>query len=132
MTAHMLTAAVAKQITSDLKQELLLTRWNKLATDGSSDEDYEFFPVLVRHVYKDSELIITSFLDMPIINSGATAHQIYVCNEVRKAFLLDWDNSMTYSSDNANSMTGQLTAYLRKYEVRKVTKRFSTLVPLVI
>ena len=69
---------------------------------------------------------------MPIINSGTTAHQIYVCNEVREAFLLDWDNSLTYSSTNTNSMTGQLTAYLRKYEVHKVAKRFSTLVPLVI
>ena len=33
----MLTGKVAKQITSDLKEELLLTRWYKLATDGPSD-----------------------------------------------------------------------------------------------
>ena len=66
---------------------------------------------------------------MPIIDSDSTAQKIYdVCNEVREAFSLDWDNSMTYSSDNTNSMIRQLTAYLRKYEVRKVTKRFSTLV----
>ena len=36
-TTHMLTGKVAKQITSDLKEELLLTRWYKLATDGPSD-----------------------------------------------------------------------------------------------
>ena len=30
MTTHMLTGAVAKQITSDLKEKLLLTRYNKL------------------------------------------------------------------------------------------------------
>ena len=34
---HMLTGKVAKQITSDLKEELLLTRWYDLATDGMSD-----------------------------------------------------------------------------------------------
>ena len=127
MTTHVLTGTVAKQITSDLKEKLLLTRYNKLATDGSSDEYYKIFPVLVRHVDKNSELIITLLLDIPIIDSDSTAQEIYdVCNEVREALSLGRDNSMTYSSDNTNSMIGQLTAYLRKNEVRKVTKRFST------
>ena len=30
-----------------------------------------------------------------------------VRNEVRDAFGLDWDNYVTYSSDNTNSMIGQ-------------------------
>ena len=44
-TTHMLTRAVAKQITSDLKKELLLTRGYGLATDGSGDEDDKSLPV---------------------------------------------------------------------------------------
>ena len=36
-TTHRLTGAVAKQITSKLKEKLMLTRWCGLATDGSSD-----------------------------------------------------------------------------------------------
>ena len=56
------TGAVARQITSDLNKELLLTPQKKLATDGNSDEDYKCFPILVRHVDKDSELIITRSL----------------------------------------------------------------------
>ena len=43
-TTHILTGAVAKQITSDLKEVLLLTRWYGLATDGSSDQDDQIFP----------------------------------------------------------------------------------------
>ena len=70
-----------------------------------SDEDDKFLPVLVRYVDKDSGLIATSLLDMRNINSGSTASQKYdVCNEVREAFSLDWDNCVTYSSDNTNSM----------------------------
>ena len=72
-TTHMLAGAVSKQITSDLKVELLLTPWHGLATDGSSDEDYKLLPVSVRHVDKDSELTATSLLDIPNINSGSTA-----------------------------------------------------------
>ena len=84
----MLTRAVTKQITSDLKEEHLLTRWYGLAADGSSDEDDKHLPVLVRHVDKDSGLIVTSLLDMPNINRGSAAHQMYdVCNEVQEAFL---------------------------------------------
>ena len=60
-TTHML-GAVAKQITSDLKKELLLTRWYRLATDGTIDEDDKFLPILVRYTDKDSGLIATSLL----------------------------------------------------------------------
>ena len=52
-TRHMLTGAVAKQITDNLKEGLLLTRSYRSATDGSSDEDDKFFLVLVRHVIQD-------------------------------------------------------------------------------
>ena len=89
-TTHMLTGAVAKQITSDLKEVLLLTRWYGLATDGTSNEHDKFLPVLARYVDKDSGLIAISLLDMPNINSGSTAQQMYdACNKVREAFSLD-------------------------------------------
>ena len=86
-TIHMLTGAVAKQITRDLKQELLLTRWYGLTTDGTSDEDDKFLPVLVKYVDKDLRLIVTSLLDIPNISSDSTAQQMYdMCIEGREAF----------------------------------------------
>ena len=69
----------------------------------------------MRHVDKISRLIATSLVDMPNINSGSTAQQMYdVCNEVTEAFSLDWDNCVTYSSDNTNSMTGQRNRLFQK------------------
>ena len=128
---HIITGAVAKEINSELKEELLLNHWYGLATDGSSDEDDQFLPVLVRYVDKDSGLTVTSLLEMPNVNSGSTAQQMYdVCNEAREVFSLHWDNFVAYSYDNTNSLTG--TVFFRKYEVHKVTKRFLTLVALVI
>ena len=107
-TTHMLTEAVPKPIISDLNEELLLTRWYGLATDGSSDEDDKFLPVLVRLVDKDLTLIATSLLGMPNMKIDSIPQHMYdVCNEVREAFSLDWDNCDTYSSDSANSMTGK-------------------------
>ena len=77
----MLIGAIAKQITSDLKEELLFTHWYGSATDGTSDLDYRFLPVFVRCADKDPGLIATSLLDMPNINSGSAAQQIYdMCN----------------------------------------------------
>ena len=73
----MLAGAVSKQITSDLKEELLLTPWYGLATDGSSDEDDNLLPVSVRHVDKDSGLIVTSLLDLTNINSNSTTQQMH-------------------------------------------------------
>ena len=57
-TTHMLTRAVAKQIASWYG---LLTRWYGLATDGSSDRDDKFLPVLARQVDKILGLIATSY-----------------------------------------------------------------------
>ena len=54
-------------------EELLLTRWYGLATDGSSDEDDTFLFGLVRHVDKDSGLIVTPLPQMPSINSTPNA-----------------------------------------------------------
>ena len=52
---------------------------------------------------------------MPNISSGTTAHQMYdACNEVREAFLLDWDNYVVYSSDNTSSLIGQRNSLLQK------------------
>ena len=100
-TTHMLAGAVSKQITRDLKEELLLTPRNGLATDGSSDKDDKLLPISVRHVDKDSGLIATSLLDILNINSGSTAQQMYdVCNEVKEAFSLDCYNCVTYSSSS--------------------------------
>ena len=59
----MLTGAAAKQITNDLKEELLLTRAYRLATDQTSDEDDKFLSFLVRcYIDKDSGVIATSLL----------------------------------------------------------------------
>ena len=42
-----------------------------------------------------------------------TAHQMYdVCTEVRETFSLDWNNCVTYSSDNTNSMITQSNSLL--------------------
>ena len=117
-TTHMLTGGVAKQITSDLKEVVLLTHWYELATDGTSNEHDKFLPVLVRYAEEDSGLIATSILDMPNINSGSTnAQQMYdVCNKVREAFSLEWYNCVTYSSDNTKSMIGQRNRLLQKIQ----------------
>ena len=77
-----------------------------IRTDGTSDEGDQFLPVSVRHVDKDSGLFPTSLFDMPNIKNGTTLQQMYdFCNEA-EAFSLDWDNCVTYSSDNTNSITG--------------------------
>ena len=60
-----------------------MTYWYELATDGTSDEDDKFWPLLVRYVDKYSGLIATSLLDMQNISSSLTAQQMYdLCNQM--------------------------------------------------
>ena len=120
-TTHMPTRAVVKQITSDPKEELLLTSWYGLATDGSIDKDGRFLLVLIRRrVDKDSGLFTTSLLGMSNIKSRSATQQMYdVCNEVREAFSLDCNNCVTYSSDNTNSIIRQRNSLLQKIRSAK-------------
>ena len=55
---------------------------------------------------------MASLLDMPNNNSSSTAQQIY--DVFREMLSLDWDNCVTYSSDNTNSMIGQRNSLLQK------------------
>ena len=75
-----------------------------------------FCKILVRHIEKVPRLIETSLLDMPNINSGSTPQQMYdVCNEVVKGnFSLSWDNCVSDSFDNTNSMVEAHESLLKK------------------
>ena len=70
---------------------------------------------------------------MSDINSRSTAQQMHdVCNEVREAASLDWNNCTTYCSDNKNYMIGQRNSLLQDIRsAKKVTKRFLKLVALL-
>ena len=132
-TTHMLPGAIANQVTGDLKEELLLTRWYGLATYTTSNENGKCLPVIVRYVDKDSGLIATSLLDMQNINSNSKAQKMYdVCSKVKEVFSLDWDNYVTYSSDNTNSRIGKCNSLLQKLRSARMTKIFLTLVALFI
>ena len=75
-----------------------------------------FCKILVRHIEKVSRLIETSLLDMPNINSGSTAQQMYDSwNEVVKDnFSLSWDICVSNSVDNTNSMVEADESLLKK------------------
>ena len=114
-TSHILTGTVAKNLMKDIKEEIIAAHWFGLATDGSSDENDKFLPILIRHIGKDSDLVETSLLDMPDINSCSTAEQMFeTCDTVIKSFSLDWNNCVSYSSDNTNSMIGKRNSLLKR------------------
>ena len=78
-----------------------------IATDGSSDENDKFLPVLIRHFSKDG-LITTSLLDMPDIDKGSDAKTRFdVCSLSLKKANLSLELCCTYSSDNTSSMVGK-------------------------
>ena len=63
-------------------------------------------------------------LDMPNSNSCSTAQQMYgMCNEVREAFSLDWDNCVTHSSDNTNPMIGQLNSLFQNIQIAQGSQK---------
>ena len=43
MTLHILTGTVAKKVIKNIKEEIIAAYWFGLPTDGSSDEDDEFY-----------------------------------------------------------------------------------------
>ena len=113
-TSHIFTGTVAKNVMKDIKEEII-AHWFGLATDGSSDEDDKFLPILIRHIEKDSGCIKTSLLNKSDINSCSTAEQMSETSDtVIKSFSLDRNNYVLYSSDNTNSMIGKRKSLLKR------------------
>ena len=85
-------------------------------TDGSCDENDKFFPVLVRHFYKDG-LITTSLLDIPDIGKGSDAKTMLdVCSLSLKKANLSWELCCKYSSDNTRSMVRKNRSFVVFYQ----------------
>ena len=78
-----------------------------LATDGSSDEEDNFFPILITHQDDQTGLITTSFVDMPVVNSTTGASIADAIKSSLKSVDLDLEQVLTFSSDNASVMNGR-------------------------
>ena len=81
-----------------------LYKWFGLATNGSSDENDKFLPILIRY-FATNGLVTTPLIDMPDIGKGSdwdTMFETYT-SSLRKASL-SWEICWTYSSDNTSPM----------------------------
>ena len=90
----LVTGSVPKHLNDDLKKELSQPCHMDWLQMEAVMRMVIFCKILVRHIEKISRLIETSLLDMPNINSGSTAQQMYdACNEVVKDnFSQSWDS----------------------------------------
>jgi hypothetical protein len=88
-----------------------------LATDGSSDEEDKFFPILITHEDIATGLIKTSFLDMPVVNSATGENIATAIKDCLGQHNLSLEQCVSLSSDNASVMTGKqrgVLGYLKK------------------
>ena len=115
-TTHILSGAVAKESVGNLKallNEPSLNKWFGIATDGSSDENDKFLPILIRNFAEDG-FVTTSLVDMPDIDKGSDAKAMFeTCTSSLKKASLTWDSCCTYSSDNTSSMVGKNKSLLK-------------------
>jgi len=113
-----ITCTIAGQSVDRIKQnvgrnDLMFT----LATDGSSDDEDKFFPVLITHEDQITGLITTSFLDMPVVNSATGENIATALKDSLRKCDLSLKQCIAFSSDNASVMTGRhrgVMGYLQK------------------
>jgi len=102
------TYAIAGHSVEQIKKEI--GHGNKmfsLATDGSSDEEDKFFPILITHEDQTTGLITTSFLDMPGVNSATGENIAEALRDSLSQCDLSLQQCLSFSSDNASVMTGR-------------------------
>jgi hypothetical protein len=111
-TTHILQTIAAqsvKEVTSTIAEnehDGVSSQWFSLATDGSSDVDDKYFPVLVTH-WHTSGMVVTSFLDMPIVNQADAENITNACLNSLDNFNLDISRCVAFCSDNASVMIGK-------------------------
>uniref|UniRef100_H3A0E1 DUF4371 domain-containing protein n=1 Tax=Latimeria chalumnae TaxID=7897 RepID=H3A0E1_LATCH len=91
---------VRKELLPDSEEE---KKWYSLSTDGSSDNDDKYFPILV--TCEDSEgLIETQFLDMPTVNYADAKNIAETVEKCLSTSGLSLSNCVAFGSDNASVM----------------------------
>ena len=115
-TTNVLSGAVAKESVNNLKSTLSssdMYEWFGFATNGDSDENDKFLPMLIRH-FASNGLVTTSLLDMPDINKGSDSQVMFqTCNSSLMRASLSWETCCTYSSDNTSSVIGKNKSLLK-------------------
>jgi hypothetical protein len=67
-SAH-ITYAIAADSIETIKGDVVAGRiMYSLASDGSSDEEDKFFPIIITHEDAHTGLVSTSSIDMPVVN----------------------------------------------------------------
>lgn len=78
-----------------------------LATDGSSDEEDKFFPIIITHEDVHTGLVTTSFIDMPVVNMATGENITTAMKKSLGDVGLDLQQCLSFSTDNASVMTGR-------------------------
>ena len=86
------------------------------STDGSSDVDDKYFPVLLTHWYT-SGVVVTSFLDMPIVNQADAENITNACLKSLDKFNLDISRRVAFKSSNNASVSLCLIRYLQQQQL---------------
>ena len=78
-----------------------------LATDGSSEGDKKYFPIVAR-VIDNNGMIKTVLMGNPTCKGGATGENIFkLLDKFVKEEELDWGMCLAFGGDNANVMSGR-------------------------
>ena len=111
-----MSGAVAKESVNNLRSTLSssdLYKWFGFSTDGSSDENDKFLPMLIRH-FASNGLVTTSLLDMADINKRSDSQVMFqTCHSSLMRASLSLETCCTYSSDNTSSMIGNNKSLLK-------------------
>lgn len=106
-STHIIYAIAADSIET-IKGDVVAGRlMYSLATDGSSDEEDKFFPIIITHEDVHTGLVTTSFIDMPVVNMATGENITTAMKKSLGDVGLDLQQCLSFSTDNASVMTGR-------------------------
>ncbi|XP_033726452.1 uncharacterized protein LOC117316076 [Pecten maximus] len=100
--------------------DLMRSSAYSIATDGSNDNEYKLYPIVVRVYDPSSGMIEVNLLSIPNLVGSSTGENIacLMASELEK-LNVSWKNCVSFSSDNASVMTGKnkgVVSYLRNHQ----------------
>ena len=99
---------IASDSVKGVKQDVASTKsFYSLATDGSSDKEGTFPPVLTNHEDKNTGLVTTSFLDMPVVNLADDRTIYEAMSKSLHDVCLDLQQCLAFRTDNVSVMTSR-------------------------
>ena len=113
-TAALVTHALAPAVNEPVIKACQELPFTILCDGGNDNFEKKYFGIMVRFWHKQLDMVVTQFLDAPIVNIATAETLFRAMSDTMEKIYIKWANVIGFASDSANVMVGRRNSVLSR------------------